>query len=87
MKLQTIEEKVEWYAMLHKQNLNGRETEDELFEAGILAGIEETEELRDEFASEFGRWIIQNQEIENTSSWSEDTANYYLKEFKKEKGL
>jgi hypothetical protein len=87
MKPQTIEEKVQWYAMLHGQNLNGRETEDELFEAGIKVGIKETEELRDEFASEFGRWIIQNQEIENTSSWSEDTANYYLKEFKKEKGL
>lgn len=37
MKPQTIEEKVQWYALLHKQNLNGRETEDELFEAGILA--------------------------------------------------
>jgi hypothetical protein len=34
--------KVEWIAMMHKQNLNGRETEDELFEAGILAGIEES---------------------------------------------
>jgi hypothetical protein len=56
MKPQTIEEKVEWYAMLHKQNLNGRETEDELFEAGILAGIEETEELRDEFVIEFAEW-------------------------------
>lgn len=45
------------------------------------------EKIADDYAIEFGRWIIQNQELENTSSWSEDTANYYLKEFKKEKGL
>ena len=38
-------ERVEYISFLHKQNLNGRETEDELFEAGILAGIEETEIL------------------------------------------
>lgn len=37
-------ERVEYISFLHKQNLNG-ETEDELFEAGILAGIEETEIL------------------------------------------
>ena len=35
-------DRIEWISMMHKQNLNGRETEDELFEAGILAGIEET---------------------------------------------
>ena len=58
MKSKTIEEKVEWYAMLHKQNLNGRETEDELFEAGILAGIEETLEEKDEFAIEFAEWSV-----------------------------
>jgi hypothetical protein len=46
-----------------------------------------TKEERDKFAIEFGRWIIQNKEIENTSSWSEDTANYHLKKFKKEKDL
>lgn len=40
-----MKERVEWIALIHKQNLNGRETEDELFEAGILAGIEETEEI------------------------------------------
>lgn len=41
----SLEERVEWIALMHKQNLNGRETEDELFEAGILAGIEETKEI------------------------------------------
>lgn len=76
MKPQTIEEKVQWCAMLHKQNLNGRETEDELFEAGILAGIEETEELRDEFAIEFVEWIIRGK-----------IRKELLEMFKKEKGL
>ena len=38
----TLEKRVEWISMMHKQNLNGRETEDELFEADILAGIEES---------------------------------------------
>jgi hypothetical protein len=42
-------DRVEWILMMHKQNLNGRETEDELFEAGIKAGIEETEEIMVEF--------------------------------------
>ena len=44
MKQETLEERIQHIAFLHKQNLNGRETEDELFEAGILAGIEETKE-------------------------------------------
>jgi hypothetical protein len=52
----THQEKIEWYSVLHKQNLNGRETEDELFELGISAGIEETEELQDEFAIKFAYW-------------------------------
>jgi hypothetical protein len=43
-KQETLEERIQYIAFLHKQNLNGRETEDELFEAGILAGIEETKE-------------------------------------------
>lgn len=45
-----LEKRIEWIAIMYKQNLNGRETEDELFEAGIKAGIEETEELTIEFA-------------------------------------
>ena len=35
----THEERVEYYSLLHKQNLNGRETEDELLELGISIGI------------------------------------------------
>jgi hypothetical protein len=77
MKSKTIEEKVEWYAMLHKQNLNGRETEDELFEAGILAGIEETFEERDEFAIDFSNWLF---------NIDKEVLKKQLNEFKKEKG-
>jgi hypothetical protein len=45
LKQETFQERVEYISFLHKQNLNGRETEDELFKAGIIAGIEETEEV------------------------------------------
>ena len=30
----------------------------------------------------FGRWIISNQEFENTSFWSKDTAIYHLNKWK-----
>lgn len=63
-KPETHQEKIEWYSVLHKQNLNGRETEDELFELGISAGIEETEELQDEFAIGFMNWCIKNYHVE-----------------------
>ena len=56
----TLKEKVEFYSFLHKQNLNGRETEDELFEAGIKAGIEETEKIAEDFASGFAEWCYDN---------------------------
>lgn len=42
MEFKTIEQRIEWASILHKQNLNGRETYDELFECGISAGIEES---------------------------------------------
>ena len=38
----TLQEDITWIALMHKQNLNGRESEDELFEAGIKSGIAET---------------------------------------------
>jgi hypothetical protein len=89
MKPQTIEEKVEWYAMLHGQNLNGRETEDELFEAGILAGIEETEEIMYS-DGEVGE-IVYNivGELAKYHGVIIDGAklNELFKQFKKEKGL
>lgn len=79
----THQEKIEWYSVLHKQNLNGRETEDELFELGISAGIEETEELQDEFAIGFGEYL--------DSLTAEDMGNLSIKKlleiYKKEKQL
>jgi hypothetical protein len=97
MKAKTLEEKVECYALLHKQNLNGRESEDQLFEAGILAGIEETIEERDEFAIEFAEWCASKYmklhsvwcpifgDQRNKDNWK--TTKDLLEIFKKEKGL
>lgn len=84
MKPKTIEEKVEYYAMLHKQNLNGRETEDELFEAGILAGIEETLEEKDEFSIEFATWCLIS--LLNGEEPKAETPEELLEIFKKAKG-
>ena len=86
MKPQTIEEKVEWYAMLHKQNLNGRETEDELFEAGILAGIEETEEIMysDEEVIDSIQYTINNFFNGKLAGLN---SKEIFEQFKKEKGL
>lgn len=53
-------DRVEYISFLHKQNLNGRETEDELFEAGIKAGIEETEELMIKFTEWMSGAILSN---------------------------
>lgn len=36
--------RLDYISFLHKQNLNGKETEDELFEAGIKCALEEVEE-------------------------------------------
>ena len=47
----------------------------EFDEAGILVGIEETEELRDEFAIEFAEWVIKGK-----------INKQLLEMFKKEKG-
>jgi hypothetical protein len=59
-KQETLEERINHIAFLHKQNLNGRETEDELFEAGILAGIEETEERMFELHDKWEKYTKDN---------------------------
>jgi hypothetical protein len=46
------------------------------------ANTENCVEVAEDFAIEFGRWIIQNEECTSYSSWSEETAKYYLKKFK-----
>ena len=76
----THQEKIEWYPVLHKQNLSGRETEDELFELGISAGIKETEELQDDYAIEFAEWCKQEYDVENTSHHNKwlDVPGAYL---------
>ena len=76
----TIKEKIECISFLHKQNLNGRETENELFEAGILAGIEETEK---EMYSEEDMLMFANLYCSYTLSKSH--LNYFntLPKFKK----
>lgn len=48
----TLEEKIIEVALLHKKNLNGGETEDEIYEAGIRAGVEEGLRVLKVFASE-----------------------------------
>jgi hypothetical protein len=76
----THQEKIEWYSVLHKQNLNGRETEDELFELGISAGIEETEELQDEFAIGFNDWVNVNGYKYPTKITTKELLEIYKKE-------
>jgi hypothetical protein len=93
MKLKTIQEKSEYYSFLHKQNLNGRESEDELFELGIQVGIEETELIQDEFAIGFAEWIDDLGYVKFHDFWicledeSGKTSQELLEIYKKEKGL
>ena len=61
-----LEKRIEWIAIMYKQNLNGRETEDELFEAGISAGIEETEELTIEFVD----WLNNGRFTQYGNQWT-----------------
>ena len=50
----TFEEKIIEAALLHKQNVNGRESEDELYEEGVRAGVEEALSVLKVFAGERG---------------------------------
>ena len=78
----TLKEKIAHYSLMHKQNLNGRETEDELFEAGISVGIQETENLRDEFSIGFSKYLLS--QIYNMT-FGENSINELLQRYKKEK--
>lgn len=83
MEIKTIEQRVEYIAFLHKQNLNGRETEDELFEAGILAGMEETlEEIEDLLKT---AWKVSEQNMRSqfsSSAYKGVTFEQWFNEFK-----
>ncbi len=98
--METLKERVEWISMMHKQNLNGRETEDELFEAGIMAGIEETQERKDDVAIKFAEWLNKGKFYQYGNNWINpkertDTEGFFifysseelLQIFKKEKAL
>jgi hypothetical protein len=79
-----LEERVDWIALIHKQNLNGRETEDELFEAGILAGIEETKEIMysEEEVLNFTQTMIMQYKFGNTNIEQMDLLKETLQLFK-----
>ena len=87
-------DRVEYISFLHKQNLNGRETEEQLFEAGIMAGIEETEELTIEFAdwlnngrfSQYGnKWINPKLPKNSKVDWIFFTSKQLYELFKRER--
>ena len=42
-------------------------------------------QITKDIAIEFGRWVIANPELGNTSAMSRETAEYYFKEFLKTK--
>lgn len=89
-----LEKRIEWIAIMHKQNLNGRESEDELFEAGISAGIEETEELTIEFTdwlnngrfSQYGnQWTNPKLPKNSKGDWIFFTSKQLYELFKRER--
>lgn len=65
----TLEKRVEWISMMHKQNLNGRETEDELFEAGIIAGLDYSKTILQETLKISISLLIQTTEFEVLESF------------------
>lgn len=65
----TLEKRVEWISMMHKQNLNGRETEDELFEAGIIAGLDYSKTILQETLKISISLLMQTTEFEVLESF------------------
>ena len=62
-------ERVEYISFLHKQNLNGRETEDELFEAGIIAGLDYSKTILQETLKLSISLLMQTTEFEVLESF------------------
>ncbi len=50
---------------------------------GFIFGAKWQAERMYSEALEFGRWIIQNPDFQNTSSWSLETAKFNFEQFKK----
>lgn len=65
----TLEKRVEWISMMHNQNLNGRETEDELFEAGIIAGLDYSKTILQETLKLSISLLMQTTEFEVLESF------------------
>ena len=77
---ETLEQRIQYISFLHKQNLNGRETEDELFEAGILAGIEETKEKMYSDMQEYAEFCIECDRKQMPLLLVQDWYEHYKKE-------
>ena len=76
--------RLDYISFLHKQNLNGRETEDELFELGIKCALEEVEEWIEKRVKELFETKTKFQE-NNCNDWIEipDYKIAELNNFKK----
>jgi hypothetical protein len=76
MKKEAIQKRIENICFVSKQNLNGRETEDELFEAGVKAGIENSYSEEDMIAfAEFCyncSWFMRDREHKDTKDILKD---------------
>lgn len=61
------------------------DTANAAFLSGMKEGARWQQKQNNNEALEFGRWIIQNPDFQNNSSWSLSTAKYNFEQFKKQK--
>lgn len=80
LKKMNIEELVKNISLLHKQNLSGRETEAELFEAGIKAGVIET---RKDMYDEEEVFTLIDRVFHLYASWYRQDAKEWFEQVKK----
>lgn len=84
--------RADYISFLHKQNLNGRETEDEFFELGIKCALEEVEEWIEKRIKELFDAKTKFQE-NNCNDWIEipdykiSELNHFKKKFVEETDL
>jgi hypothetical protein len=82
-KQETLEERINYISTLYLQNLNGRETDDEIFEAGIEAGIKETEERMYSEEEVFNLLMEFSSRDINSSSRTPHSVVNWFEQFKK----
>ena len=84
-KQETLEESVERLVPEAGCELNNSEASywQQGWISGHIAGAEWQAERSYSETLEFGRWIIQNPDFQNTSSWSLETAKFNFEQFKK----